>query len=200
MKNIKKMAKIIYHATGNYKKYEMVRDFFEKYLPEVTLKQLDIDFFEEQILDSEKISISKAKQAWEVVKQPVLVDDLGVYFEKYNKFPGALTKQFVKGLGLEGLYRLFDQGDRATMYLTITYITSENNFVCITTETPGKLIKPAGLIPIENITMQQIIVPDGCTKTMHELIGTPDYEKIHPRNIALKKFLEIYSKEIYSKN
>jgi XTP/dITP diphosphohydrolase len=67
--------------------------------------------FEEQVEDQEKIAVAKAKQAWEVLQKPLLVDDGAIFFHKYKNFPGTFTKFIYKGLGDEGIERLMDDGD-----------------------------------------------------------------------------------------
>jgi len=82
----------IFYVTGNTGKFNEVKDFADRVFSEIDLKQYHVELSEQQILDQRTIAVSKAMQAWEVIKQPLLVDDAGFFFEKYPKFPGTLSK------------------------------------------------------------------------------------------------------------
>ena len=53
-------------------------------------KKLDIP--EIQTLNQKEVAIDKARKAYEILKQPLIVDDSGFFVNKYNNFPGVLTK------------------------------------------------------------------------------------------------------------
>jgi XTP/dITP diphosphohydrolase len=69
--------------TGNPKKAEFLAKFLG--FP-VEHKKLDLD--ELQSLDLEEITEHKARQAYETVGGPVLVEDVGVVIHSMGKLPG----------------------------------------------------------------------------------------------------------------
>ncbi|OGB84113.1 hypothetical protein A3F66_02865 [candidate division TM6 bacterium RIFCSPHIGHO2_12_FULL_32_22] len=79
------MKKEIYYATGNPVKFEEVKLYLDMHHPDIELKQFKEDIVEPQSDNQEEIAIFKAKQAWDKLKKPVLVDDSGIFIHKYIK-------------------------------------------------------------------------------------------------------------------
>jgi non-canonical purine NTP pyrophosphatase (RdgB/HAM1 family) len=79
---------VIYYVTGNIAKVESAN---RRLLPfNVVLTQRKVDAITEpQGDDISKISLSKAQQAFKIVKQPLVVSDAGWYITALNGFPGA---------------------------------------------------------------------------------------------------------------
>ncbi len=74
-------------VSGNKKKAEEI----SRILP-LPVKVRDLDLDEIQELDSEKIVLHKINQAYEIVKAPVIVDDVSFEIAAWNGFPGPLVK------------------------------------------------------------------------------------------------------------
>ena len=81
----------IVFITGNKAK---VREA-EKIL-QTPLEIKDIDLDEIQDLDLEKIALHKINQAYNLVKSPVIIDDVSVEIDAWNGFPGPLIKWVLK--------------------------------------------------------------------------------------------------------
>lgn len=84
-------------ATGNYGKYASVKEKCES-------MNIDVNFFEfdakePDINDISVISKEKAKEAYEKIQSPVLVNDSGFYIEDYPNMPGY-PGAFVKRSGI----------------------------------------------------------------------------------------------------
>ncbi len=56
----------------------------------------DIDLDEIQELDLGKIALHKVNQAYELVREPVIVDDVSVEIDAWKGFPGPLIKWMLK--------------------------------------------------------------------------------------------------------
>jgi len=74
---------------------------------EIKLETQKIDLDEIQELDLEKVAMHKLIQAYEIVKDPVIVDDVSFEVKAWNGFPGPLIKWLLKASG----------GDNATVML-----------------------------------------------------------------------------------
>lgn len=183
--------KVIYYATGNSGKFATIKQIFQDY-PQFELRQLDVDLSEEQTNDQQAIAIAKAKLAWNIIQQPVLVDDGGIYFHRYYKFPGTLTKFVYQGLGLEGIYRLYDEGDKASFIVTLVYCTGPEEYRVFTHETKGHLVKPREGKPDEKLPFEFILVPHGYTQTFQALKHTPAFAHFNPRVLVVKQFIDFY--------
>ena len=96
------MKKITF-ITGNTAKAEQL----SKHLKiDIDHKKLDLE--EVQSLNLEKIVIQKAKDAYEIIKSPVLVEDVSLKYDALGNLPGPLIKWFLEELGNKGLCRLLN--------------------------------------------------------------------------------------------
>jgi len=64
------------------------------------------DLIEIQSLDLEEIVRDKARQAFEIVGEPVIVDDVGLYLDSWNGFPGPFVKYISDAVGEEGILKM----------------------------------------------------------------------------------------------
>jgi len=96
------MNKITF-ITGNVAKAEILSKLLKR---DVNHKKLD--FEEIQSLDLEKIVTRKAKDTYEILKSPVLVEDASLKFNVLGNLPGPLIKWFYEELGNKGLCRLLN--------------------------------------------------------------------------------------------
>lgn len=102
------MSKVTF-ITGNQNK----ADYLARLLGmEIDHQKIDLD--EIQSTNLESIVERKVKQAYEIVKAPVLVDDVALGFTVLNGLPGPFVRYFVElPDGLEKLCRMLDGfGDR----------------------------------------------------------------------------------------
>jgi len=73
------------------------------------LEHIKLDLDEIQAVDVGEVAAHKAKQAYEVVKRPVFVEDVSLGFEALGGLPGPFVKFFLTAEnGLEGLCRMLD--------------------------------------------------------------------------------------------
>ena len=71
-------------VTGNNGKFKEVERYINELAPTITLKQAAIDLPECQSLDIRTVALGKAQKAWELLQAPVLIDDGGIYLERYH--------------------------------------------------------------------------------------------------------------------
>ncbi len=87
--------------TGNQNK----ADFLAKWLGHpVAHHKLDLD--EIQSLDLHTVVEHKVRQAYTILKKPVLVEDAALVFAAMGRLPGTFIKWFIEELGYDGLLRL----------------------------------------------------------------------------------------------
>ena len=90
--------------TGNKYKAE----YFSKLLG-IPLKHHKVDLDEIQTTDMRKLTEDKARRAFAVVNRPVIVEDVGLFFEAWDDLPGPFIKFFVEQPnGLENICRMLD--------------------------------------------------------------------------------------------
>lgn len=187
----------LYYATGNSDKFDAVNRYLEKNLPHIVLKPCVQDFPEIQSYDQRAVAVDKARQAWDYLQKPVLVDDAGIYFEKYRDFPGVLTKFVYRGIGIEGLCKLTEPGDKATFRLSMVYYYGPETYEVFVGECPGHIIHQEHFVTGEYSPYDQIFAPEGRKETFAELLQSGQAEQYHYRIHALKKFLHWYTQQSF---
>src|SRR5690242_16126421 len=75
---------------------------------DVPVVQKAIDLIEIQSLDGAEIIEHKAREAYRLLRSPVLVEDASLQFLALGKLPGPLIKWFLEELGTAGLCRLLN--------------------------------------------------------------------------------------------
>ncbi len=188
------MQKEICYVTSNDGKFEEVSGFIEKNEPSIKIKQFKTDIEEIQSLDQKEIAIDKARKAFELIKKPLLIDDSAIYFEKYNNFPGTLSKYISLGIGIEGIKKLIDEKDKAYFMLHMIYIDDPENITIFEGKCEGTLTKPKELSGCPTLPYDCIFIPNGIDKTYAQIRNTPEGDKYLYRLQALQKFLKWYKK------
>ena len=75
---------------------------------EIDIKPFNAQIQEIQSTDQKTIAIDKELKAWKILQKPLSVDESGIFFEKYNKFPGTFSKYVFEGIGFEGRTKLLE--------------------------------------------------------------------------------------------
>ena len=165
-------------ATSNHQKLKE----FESILG-IKLNHSDLDLDEIQSVDVEEVAIHKAKQAYELLKEPVIVEDTGLYFEELNGLPGALIKFFVKKLTLDQICSLVKENRSATAITCIAYFDG-NELKIFKGETKGEIAKePRGT---NGFGWDPIFIPEGYSQTFAEITSEEKEDKFM-RKEAIKK-------------
>ena len=93
----------LYFVTGNKGKVAEAQTILG-----FPIRIANINLDEIQELDLKKIVTHKVKQAYEIIKHPVFVDDVGVYIEAWNGFPGPFIKFIREAGGNKLLIRMLE--------------------------------------------------------------------------------------------
>ncbi len=186
----------LYYVTSNPVKYQEGVGFFKGHLPHVALHQCDIDVQEIQTLDQTAIAIDKARQAWQSLQKPVLVDDTSVYFDAYPNFPGTMTRFVYQTLGLKGIFKLAVTGERMNIRIVLVLMYGENQYITID-ETIYGTINTTHRVDLHNSAapFDTIFIPDGCTETVDELRLAGKAEPFLYRIRALKRLATYFNQE-----
>lgn len=182
----------IYYVTHNTGKFEEVRDFFDQGVLTFQIEQYALDIDEIQSLDQKIVVLDKVKKAFSLVKQPLLLDDGGLFFAAYNQFPGTLSKYVFQGLGFKGLFKLIEEDNHASFILQLAYTdgaqTQLFEGVC-----QGTIVMPEDLSCYHpKLPFTAIFKPEGSDKTLAQLRYTKDFFRFSFRQQALKKFIDWY--------
>ncbi|MCL4379903.1 hypothetical protein M1466_00205 [Candidatus Dependentiae bacterium] len=182
-------------VTGNAGKFAEVSTFITTNRPDITLVQTVLDLPEIQSSDQREIAVYKARHAFALLQEPVLVDDSAVYFELYNQFPGALAKLVYHGLGLAGLQRLYLPGDPASMQTVFVYYASPAKALIAEGITTGTLVNPVDVLAHPAFPYNRIFIPDGAQVTYEVLEQEGRKDEFNHRIAALRKLLVLLEDE-----
>ncbi len=177
--------KNITFITGNQNK----ADYLAKYLG-FPVKHLKLDLEELQSLDLKEIVEHKVKQAYEIVKEPVIVEDVSLEFSALGRLPGTFIKFFVDEVPFETICSMLnDKTRKATARCVFGYYDG-NDLQLFESSLDGEIAEsPSG----ENgYGWDKIFIPQGYTQTRASLNEEDDrktYLKIKPF-AQLKSFLE----------
>lgn len=179
------MSEKVTFITGNQKKAEYLSRFLGY---EVHHKKVDLD--EIQSLDLSEIVTHKVKQAYKIVKSPVIVEDVALEFGALGRLPGPYIKWFLEEMSEEDICNLVNGKDRtATAKCVFGYYDGEE-LSLFEGDLSGRVAEaPAG---DGGYGWDRIFIPDGYEETRAELSAQDDektYLQIKPF-AKLKLFLE----------
>lgn len=132
--------KIIHYITENSHKFETVKSFFERQGIEINQKVLPI--YEIQNKDGIEIAISKAKQAWDIIKEPLFVNDAFWIIPSLKGFPGPYMKYINDWFEPDDFLKLMNSKADRTIILrdTVVYI-DENGQNIFTNDYYGEILE-----------------------------------------------------------
>ena len=158
---------------------------------EYPVEHKELDLPEIQSLDLQEIAKHKAKEAYQKVQGPVLVEDTSLIFRALGNLPGPLVKWFLRELDNEGLCRLLDGAkDRSAQAKVCFCLYDGKDFKIFEGEINGTVADlPKGE---RGFGWDPIFIPEGKTKTWGEM-EAEEQKEASMRRVALKK-LEEYLK------
>jgi len=171
--------------TGNQSKADYLAKFLEHPVSHI---KLDLD--ELQSLDLRKIVGHKAKQAYQMIKKPVLVEDVSMEFVALNGLPGPFIKFFVDNIPMERLCRMIDGMERMAIARSVFAFYDGDKVVFFEGKSEGTIAEePAG---DRGYGWDQIYIPNGYSVTRASLNEEDDrktYLQLKPLE-QLKDFFQ----------
>lgn len=151
-----------------------------------------LDLPEIQSLDLQTVVTQKAKQAYEILKKPVLVEDTSLVFHCLGDLPGPLIKWFLTSLGNKGLAQLVHKYADVSATAQVLFALYDGGVMqFFAGEVKGSIAKiPRGEA---GFGWDPVFIPQGFEKTWGEMT-TAEQAQISMRKIALTK-LEKYLKQ-----
>lgn len=147
----------------------------------VELDRASPDVPEIQSLDIAEVAAAKALSAREALGEPrrlVVVEDSGLVIEAWGGLPGAFTKWFLAGVGVEGLLRMLQpEWDRTARAVCVVAVADEGGQVrTFTGEVRGSVAKQAR--GTNGFGWDPIFIPGGQELTYAEM-GDAKHEDSH---------------------
>jgi inosine triphosphate pyrophosphatase len=169
---------LLLFATGNDNKFtEASRVLGE-------LERLNIDTIEPQTLDLVEITQAKVDQIKQHTTKPFFCEDVSLFIDDINGFPGPFVKYFLKQLGADLIAQYF-YASPARSVCTVGYFDGQTTHI-LQGVTHGRIVVPRG----EGWGFNAIFEEEETQKTLAELHEKRVYAYTH-RTRALEKLKEL---------
>jgi XTP/dITP diphosphohydrolase len=174
--------------SGNENKIREISLILKKY--DIELEAFDLDIYEIQADNLEEIALYCARQAFQILKKPLIIEDSGLFIEALKGFPGPYTSYAYKTIGNEGIIKLMkDEKNRKATFKTVIAYKDQIIEKIFIGEVEGKIS--------ENIKglgwgFDPIFIPQNHFKTYGEM-SVEEKNEISHRSKAVSKFAEWYS-------
>ncbi|MFE4175081.1 non-canonical purine NTP pyrophosphatase [Streptomyces sp. NPDC056909] len=99
-------ARKLAFCTGNAGKFATALEHLAPW--GIEIEQVVVELDEIQTTSVEEIARHKARQAFELFRRPLFVEDSGFYIEEFNGWPGPMVKHALDAFGPRGLTHLAD--------------------------------------------------------------------------------------------
>lgn len=169
-------------ATSNKNKTLEIRQILGH---DIKIKELDID--EIQSLNIDKVIKAKAKAAYEIIKKPLVVEDISLCIKALNGLPGPFIKYFLMSIGTEGTVKLIGKNPSSTTVTAAIGLYDGQKLKIFKGTVKGTLSKTNK--GESGFGFDRIFIPRGYKKTYAQM--DPELKnKISHRAKALKKLKE----------
>lgn len=118
------MKRIVY-ATTNKNKLQQAQECLKGFSFQLDMAPGDlVDIPEIQDDSQEAVALDKAHKYYQIIKQPLIVMDSGLFIDGLKGFPGVYTKYALETIGVNGLLTLTKELDNRRAYTerTVVYI------------------------------------------------------------------------------
>lgn len=155
------LDKIVF-VTSNKNK---AREIVEILGPNVKIRKLDIP--EIQSLNIDEVITAKAKAAYQIVKKPVIVEDVSFEIEALGGLPGTFIKFFMQRLGTEGTVKLIGNAKSDTTVTATMAVYDGSRLKIVKGVDHGTLSKKDR--GSSGFAFDHIFIPNGYKKTYAEM-------------------------------
>jgi len=172
----------LYFATNNERKMQQ----FEHIIG-VPLQIAHISLEDVQHLDAGEVALNKVQKAYQILKQPVFVEQSALAVRAWGGLPGGMTTEFIVPLGLDNLCKMLNVfDDRYAEALSVIAFTDGKLRRKFVGTLPGTIAPhPRG----DGYSWDTIFVPQGFTHTNAEM-GEEQYLSISMRRRAIVQFMQ----------
>ncbi|EAN30536.2 Inosine triphosphate pyrophosphatase [Theileria parva strain Muguga] len=137
----------------------------------------------------EEITRAKSKEAYKLLKRPLITEDTCLCFNAFKGLPGPYIKHFLLNVGPLGVYNLLSEFEDKSGYSLCTFgYVDENGVKLFQGRTDGTIVRPRGYV---DVSWNSIFQPQGHDKTFAELTFEEKNKVSHryKAGVKLKEFL-----------
>lgn len=174
------MKKVIF-ATGNKGKVHSMRRHLKRANVDIKLVQKALNLLEPQAETATEVAKTKARQAYQQLGCPVLVDDSSFHIAALGGFPGAFIKYMLTTIGISGIME-FMQGktDRSAYFLSSLVYIDEQGDEYIFEDEPYHGVITEEIDDYDSETswseLYKIFIPKGSNKVLARMTDTDKAE------------------------
>ena len=160
-------------ATGNKGKVASMHKYLEDY-NNIEVEQKELDLIEPQLDSITDIALHKARQAFDILKKPVIVEDTGFCIEALNGFPGPYAKYILDTLSIDHILKMMDgeENRNACFHSALVYIDKDGKAHVFEDKTNVTMTTKADTAPLNDEAWSElwrIIILEGSSKTLNSL-------------------------------
>ena len=139
-----------------------------------------------------EVAEDKVKKAFDIIRNPVIIEDDGLFIKELNGFPGVYSSFAFKTIGNKGILNLLRNNEkRRANFLSIITFFDGKTIESFNGETTGHITTN---IFSQGWGFDPIFIPEGKNKTYGQ-IDILNKNRISHRSKAFKKFLEWYTQK-----
>lgn len=167
----------IHYVTGNQSKFDNASQFLQQYA--ITIIQEKLTLHEIQSENGTDIALTKVREAFDQIREPVFVNDASWSIPALNGFPGPFMKYVSKWLTNDDILALMHgKEDRSIILVDVIAYKDVETEKIFVVETPGILLgEPMGEANGPEITKIIALSDDGSSLAMVRSSGFTDSEK-----------------------
>ena len=163
-----KLSKLIdiFFATNNNHKVEEIYDIFID--NGIRIHKENIKGLEVQHDNSQIISENSVKQAFQIIRKPVFVEDSGLFIHSLEEFPGPFSSYVFSKIGVRGILKLLEgENNRAAEFRSVISYVDERGMVSFKGVVEGSIAEKAR--GDKGFGFDPIFIPKSHEQTFSEL-------------------------------
>ena len=172
---------MLYFVTTNKGKFETIQRILQQY--GIGLEQKPLQLAEPESDSLKEIALEKARQAFEKIRQPLIVEDTGFYLEAFKGFPGQHSKWAFQKIGYDGFFRLLSGKSRKAFFHTVICFADSGGRHFFEGKWQGKVTTKTASKEAPNLPYSRIFIGEGEKKTAVEMPSS-EKDKKSQRGIA----------------
>jgi XTP/dITP diphosphohydrolase len=188
-------GRAVFFATGNVHKFNEARNLFAKL--GIAVGMLRVKGIELQSDSLVEIAQASAREAFDLSRLPIIVEDAGLFIKALKGFPGPYAAYVYKTLGNGGMLKLMEKVDdrRAVFRSAIAYCDSKTEVpVVFKGVAKGEItVKERRGSGKSGFGFDPVFSPSGSIKTFAQMSLEEKNSFSHRAN-AIRKFAEWYKK------
>lgn len=183
----------LYFVTRNESKFKEASSILKNV--SIELVKISAELKEPKSLGQREVVLEKARQAYESVKAPLIVDDTAIYFKAIPGFPGAITKDLFQRIGFEGVQKLLTGLSKEAYFRTMICYKDEKECKIFSGICKGIILTEKSEKFNPDWPYNSIFVPNGFSKTLSEMTDG-EREMISHRRKALEKIMKYFGGDV----